>query len=122
MVDYEAARASREVAGTNIVLTPAQRQGDFSVHQHDHSRSVHQSAISRTTSSPQNRLNPVSVNLINTYTPLPNTAGSVNYSGVSVGKFTMDQGIARIDQYFSGQRSGVLPLHLFARAISPISI
>src|SRR5258706_10064255 len=30
MADYEAARASRESASTNIVFTPAQRQGDFS--------------------------------------------------------------------------------------------
>ena len=53
MVDYEAARASRESAGTNIVLTPAQRQGDFSATTHDHSRSVYQSAVPGQRHSPE---------------------------------------------------------------------
>jgi hypothetical protein len=43
MADYEAARASREAASTNIVFTPAQRQGDFSAF----SSSATRSAISR---------------------------------------------------------------------------
>jgi hypothetical protein len=101
MVDYEAARASRESSGTTIVFTPAQRQGDFSA-----TSTIIRDPLNNepfpNNIIPQNRLNPVSVNLINTYTPLPNTTGSVNYSGVTVGKLTMDQGIARIDQYFTG--------------------
>jgi outer membrane receptor protein involved in Fe transport len=101
MVDYEAARASRESPGTSIVFTQAQRQGDFSgtstfIRDPFNNQPFPNNVI------PTTRLNPVSVNLINTYTPLPNTAGSVNYSGVTVGRLTMDQGIARIDQYFSG--------------------
>jgi outer membrane receptor protein involved in Fe transport len=102
MVDYEANRASRESPGTNIVLTPAQRQGDFSA-----TTTVIRDPLTNQPFPgniiPQNRLNPVSVNLINTYMPLPNTTGSVNYTGVTVGRLTMDQGIARIDQYFSGR-------------------
>ena len=69
---------------------------------------------------PQNRLNPVSVNLINQYTPLPNTAGSVNYSGVTQGKLTMDQGIARIDQYFSG-RDQLFFHYIYSNGIFPMS-
>jgi hypothetical protein len=101
MVDYEAARASRESPGTSIVFTPAQRQGNFSgtstiILDPLNNQPFPNNLI------PTTRLNPVSVNLINTYTPQPNTSGSVNYSGVTVGRLTMDQGIARIDQYFSG--------------------
>ncbi len=33
--------------------------------------------------------------------PLPNTSGSTNYAGGSLGDLTINQGIARVDQYFS---------------------
>lgn len=101
MVDYEGVRSSRETAGTNIVMTAAQRTGDFSAY----------SGVIRDPSSnqpfpgniiPASRVNPVSVKLIG-YTPLPNTAGTVNYNGVSVGKLTMDQGIVRLDEYVSNK-------------------
>lgn len=100
MADYEAVRASRESAGTNIVFTQAQRQGDFSTFSGAIRDPLNNQPFNNN-QIPQNRLNPVSVNLINTYTPLPNTPGTVNYSGVTVGKLTMDQGIGRVDQYFS---------------------
>jgi hypothetical protein len=101
MVGYEAVRSTRESAGTNIVLTEAQRRGDFSaftgvIRDPLNGQPFPNNII------PQNRLNPVSVNLINTYVPLPNTSGAVNYSGVTVGTLTMDQGLARVDHYFSG--------------------
>ena len=117
MVDYEAARASRESAGTNIVLTPAQRQGDFSA----------TSTIIRDPFTnqpfpgniiPQNRLNPVSVNLINTYTPLPNTSGSVNYSGVTRGQVDHGPGNRPHRSVLQRPRSVVLPLHLLAARLS----
>jgi outer membrane receptor protein involved in Fe transport len=100
MVDYEAARSSKESASTNIVFTPAQRQGDFSAFTGVIRDPLGNQPFPNNV-IPQTRLNPVSVNLINTYTPLPNTAGSVNYSGVTVGKLTMDQGLTRLDHYFS---------------------
>jgi hypothetical protein len=49
---------------------------------------------------PQNRLNPVSANLINQYMPFPNTQGTVNYSGVTQGHLATDEGTVRLDQYF----------------------
>ena len=101
MLNYEAARASRESPGTNIVFTPAQRQGDFSATSTTIRDPLNNEPFPNNI-IPQTRLNPVSINLTNTYTPLPNTAGSVNYSGVTVGKLTMDEGISRIDHYLSG--------------------
>ncbi|HWB97507.1 MAG TPA: TonB-dependent receptor, partial [Bryobacteraceae bacterium] len=50
---------------------------------------------------PQNRINPVSANIVNNYMPLPNTSGTVNYSGVTQGRLGTDQGLVRVDQYFS---------------------
>jgi outer membrane receptor protein involved in Fe transport len=101
MADYEAVRSSRESPGTNIVFTPEQRRGDFSAT----ATTIRDPLTGQPFPNniiPPERLNPVSVNLVNTYMPLPNTAGSVNYSGVTAGRLTMDQGIGRIDQYFSG--------------------
>jgi hypothetical protein len=101
MADYEAVRSTRESAGTAIVLTPEQRRGDFSAFSGMIRDPLNNNQPFPNNIIPQNRLNPVSVNLINTYMPLPNTAGSVNYSGVMVGTLNMDQGIIRIDEYLS---------------------
>jgi hypothetical protein len=82
MVGWESQRNVQDSAGTNVVLTPEQRRGDFS-------------AVSTRIIDPLNglpfpgniipldRLNPVSVNLTNTYMPLPNQAGAVNYAFLS---------------------------------------
>lgn len=106
MADYEAVRSSRESAGTNIVLTPEQRRGDFSAQLAQATPIVVRDPLNgnqpfANNIIPTNRLNPVSVNLINTYMPLPNTPGVTNYSGVSSGKLEMDMGIVRIDEYLS---------------------
>ena len=99
MVGYEAIRSSRESAGTSIVLSQAERAGDFS-----RSTTPIIDPLSGTPFPgniiPPNRLNPVSVNIINSYTPLPNTTGAVNYNGVTSGQLTTDQGLVRIDHYF----------------------
>src|SRR6202008_3873054 len=50
---------------------------------------------------PTDRLNPVSVNLVNQYMPLPNTSGVVNFAGVTQGHLTTDQGLVRVDHFFS---------------------
>jgi hypothetical protein len=102
LVGYEGQRAVQESAATNIVLTPAQRAGDFS----SSSAPVIDPLKGQPFPGniiPQNRLNRVSVNLINTYVPLPNTSGPVNYSGVTQGRLTTDQGLVRLDQYFSAK-------------------
>jgi outer membrane receptor protein involved in Fe transport len=103
MVDYEGVRSSRESAGTNIVMTAAQRQGDFSAFSGVIRDPINNNTPFSGNIIPQSRLNPVSLRLVNTYTPLPNTAGTVNYSGVSVGQLTMNQGIVRLDEYISSK-------------------
>jgi len=100
LLGYEGIRAVSESAATDIVLTPAERAGNLSS-----SPAPIKDPLSGLPFPgnviPQNRLNPVSVSLVNRYMPLPNTAGDVNYSGVTQGRLTTDQGLVRIDQYFS---------------------
>ena len=99
LASYEGQRAVSESAATDIVLTQQQRAGNFA------GSAPVIDPLSGTQFPgniiPQNRLNPVSVDLINKYMPLPNTSGDVNYSGVTQGRLTTDQGLVRIDQYFS---------------------
>ncbi|MBL8209145.1 MAG: TonB-dependent receptor [Bryobacterales bacterium] len=100
MASYEAIRSTRQSAGTNIVLSPAERRGDFSA-----TTTVIRDPFNNNAPFPGNiipsaRLNPVSVNLVNTYMPLPNTTGTVNYAGVTQGALNIDQGLTRIDHYF----------------------
>ena len=99
MLAYEGVRAVQESANTNIVLTPAQRAGDFSA---SSARVIDPLGGQPFPGNiiPQSRLNPVSVALINQYMPLPNTTGTINYSGVTQGHLATDQGIVRVDQYF----------------------
>lgn len=103
MVDYEGVRSSRESAGTNIVMTAAQREGDFSAYTGVIRDPLNNNTPFAGNVIPGNRVNPVSMNLVKTYTPLPNTAGTVNYSGVSVGRLAMNQGIVRLDEYISNK-------------------
>jgi outer membrane receptor protein involved in Fe transport len=99
-LSYEGLRSIQQSPGTAVVLTPQQRQGNFS--------GTPTPIIDPTNGVqfpgniiPADRLNPVSVNIINRYMPLPNTSGVVNYAGASLGDLTVNQGIARIDHYFS---------------------
>jgi hypothetical protein len=96
MAGWESQRDIRESAGTNIVLTPAQRRGDFSA--------VSTRIIDPLTGNPfpdnmipANRLNPVSVRLAEEYLPLPNQAGAVNYAFVTQATTNWDQALGRGD-------------------------
>jgi outer membrane receptor protein involved in Fe transport len=99
-LSYEGLRSIQESPGTAVVLTPQQRQGNFSASTTP--------IIDPTTGTqfagniiPANRIDPVSLNIITKYMPLPNTSGAVNYAGSALGNLTVNQGIARVDQYFS---------------------
>ncbi len=95
MFGYEAQRSKIERAGTSIVLTPEQRRGDY----------TGAAAVTDPLSGspfpgnvlPQSRLNPVSVNIINKYMPLPNVPGATNYAGVTQDVTDIDQVLGRAD-------------------------
>ncbi len=95
MVGYEGQRSLIERAGTAVVMPAAQRRGDFS-------------GVAPITDPltgtpfpgniiPQNRLSPVSVNIINNYMPLPNVSGAANYAGVTRDITDIDQVLWRVD-------------------------
>ena len=100
-LSYEKIRSISESPSTAIVLTPAQRRGDFS--------GSSDPVIDPLTGNPfpgnmipQARLNPVASAIVNQYMPTPNVfSGDINYAGSSLGDQTVDQGIVRIDHYFS---------------------
>ncbi|HEU0119269.1 MAG TPA: TonB-dependent receptor [Bryobacteraceae bacterium] len=106
MASYEAIRSTRQSAGTNIVLTPAERRGDFSANATIIRDPFNNNVPFNGNIIPTSRLNPVSISLVNTYMPLPNTTGAVNYAGVMQGALNVDQGLARVDHYF-GQKDQV---------------
>jgi hypothetical protein len=97
MASYEGTRERRQTAATTSVLTPAQRSGLFS------------SAITDPLSGtafpnnviPQSRWDPVSLNIVNKYMPLPNLPGAINYASSTRSSITQDQAMTRIDQSFS---------------------
>jgi outer membrane receptor protein involved in Fe transport len=95
MVGYEGQRSAIERAGTAVVLTPEQRRGDFrgsgTITDPLNGQPFANSMI------PQNRLNPVSLSIINQYSPLPNVGGAVNYAGVTQDVTDVDQVLARVD-------------------------
>lgn len=99
-LSYEGLRSIQQSPGFAAVLTPQQRAGDFSA-----SSTPITDPFTGTPFPgniiPANRLNPVSVNIINKYMPLPNNPGTLNYAGAALGNLTVNQGIARVDQYFS---------------------
>lgn len=97
---YEGIRSTQEFPQTALVLTPAQRQGDFS----SSSAAVIDPLSGQQFPNnliPASRLDTVAVNLINNYMPLPNTTGSTNYAGASSGDLTVNQEIVRIDHTFN---------------------
>src|SRR5215467_8777256 len=93
LVTYEGQRQIQESGQTNIVMTPAQRSGDFS----SSSKAVNDPlAVTAFPGNivPSSRISPVSTNLLQ-YMPLPNTSGTINYAGVTRGITNINQGIVR---------------------------
>jgi hypothetical protein len=99
-LSYEGIRSIQQFPGSAVVLTPQQRAGDFSASSTPIIDPLSGKAFTGN-SIPSSRLDPVSLNIINKYMPLPNASGTVNYFGVSSGNLTVNQGIARVDHYFS---------------------
>jgi hypothetical protein len=102
MAGYEGVRQTKETPSTGIVIPPEQRRGDFSA--------VSTRIIDPLSGAPfpgniipANRLNQVSVNLANSFMPLPNTTGPVNFSGVLRADDNANQMLTRIDHYLSSR-------------------
>jgi outer membrane receptor protein involved in Fe transport len=101
------------------VLTAAQRAGDFS---------AFDPVTDPQTGNPfpnndlSGRLDPVSVNIINKYMPLPNlnaAPGDDNYAGSSRGDLTSHQMILRVDQYLNAKNQ-IFAHYIYAHRDFPI--
>ena len=99
-LSYEGIRSIQESPGSAVVLTAGQRNGDFSASSSTIVNPFTQQPYVGNR-IPTSQLNPVSQNIINNYMPLPNAPGTLNYAGASLGNLTVNQGIARVDHYFS---------------------
>jgi hypothetical protein len=102
MLGYEGVREKRQSAGTAIVMPLEMRAGNFSSVTTRIIDPLNQQPFPNNI-IPQNRLDPVSVNLINTYMPAPNQSGSQNYAGVTQDDLDIDQFLGRADYYLSGK-------------------
>jgi len=118
-VSYEGLRSVQEFPQTGNVLTPAERQGDFSTDSgtitDPNSGDPYPNNI-----IPSNQLNTVATNIVNTYMPLPNTSGDTNYAGASRGHLSVNQEIARLDQYFN-EKNQLFVHYLYAFRNFPIT-
>jgi outer membrane receptor protein involved in Fe transport len=100
---YEGLRSTAETPSLAFVLTPAQRNGDFSAY----TGTLRNPFTGGTYANKQVPVNAVAQNLINTYMPLPNGtfSGGANYSGASIGNQSNNQYIARVDHKFNDRNS-----------------
>ena len=119
LLGYEGIRSVSESGATAIVLTAAQRMGDFSATPTPIIDPLSGSPFPNNI-IPSNRINSVSASIVNQYMPLPNTSGTTNYSGVTQGRLGTDQGIVRVDHSFSQRRSSVRALHSIAAGLSEL--
>jgi outer membrane receptor protein involved in Fe transport len=96
MGGYEGVRERRQSAATAIVMPLEMRRGNFSGVSTPIIDPLNQQPFPGNI-IPAGRLNPVSVNLINTYMPAPNQSGSQNYAGVVQDDLTINQYMGRAD-------------------------
>lgn len=99
-VSYEGLRSIEAFPQTSVVLTQAQKSGDFSA---DGTTVINPNTGQPYPGNmiPQSQLNPVSLNIANTYMPAANSSGSTNYAGSSIGDLSVNQYIARLDHNFN---------------------
>lgn len=96
-LDYEGARASRESLATLTVLSPSERQGDYSarpVSEHPFDPATGQPFPSGRI--PASRIDPISREYLQRYIPLPNADGN-RFVQLLPNKFRNDQLTARLD-------------------------
>jgi len=102
---YEGLRSLQEVPSTANVLTQAQRNGDFSALLALPTPIRLRNPFGGFYAGNIIPVNSVSQALINQYVPLPNSTGTQNYSGASIGNEKVDQEIGRLDHRFNDKNS-----------------
>lgn len=105
-ISYEGIRSNEQKAGLTLVLTPAERNGDFSDLLTGTDLVPPTQLVSPFTGQPYNNnqipVDPVAQNIVNKYMPLPNTdQGGFNYAFFTGGMQTTNQFIGRLDHHLN---------------------
>jgi outer membrane receptor protein involved in Fe transport len=100
---YEGTRANTQTVTQTNVLSEAMRRGDFS-----EVTTVIRDPLTGNPFPgniiPANRLDPLAVQMINEYQPLPNQSGANNFKGFSSSEDTINQYLARVDHVLSDRQ------------------
>ncbi len=96
---YEGFRRRKAIVGSSVVLTEAERRGDFSgraaLRDPDNSGATFPNNV-----IPQNRQSTEAQKILQ-FMPLPNAAGAVNFIGATISSANQEQGFLRVDHNFS---------------------
>lgn len=124
-ISYEGIRSNEQNAGLTLVLTPAERNGDFSDLLTGTDLVPPTQLVSPFTGQAYNNnqipVDPVAQNIVNRYMPLPNTdQGGFNYAFFTGGRQTTNQFIGRLDHHLNG--NDTLAVHfMYANRTNVIS-
>src|SRR5262249_54348441 len=115
MAAYEGVRQRQQSQATTSVFTPAMRTGNFTGFG-TITDPLNNNAPFANNIIPSERLNPVAVKIINSYTLTPNLPGATNnYTGVSLSSTAQDQYMGRID-YNLGPKDQIFGHYLLQNA------
>ncbi|MDX2181121.1 MAG: TonB-dependent receptor [Bryobacteraceae bacterium] len=118
MASYEGLRSNQQRPQVGVVLTPEMRAGNFSAISTPVTDPFAANTAFPGNRIPASRLNPVSVNLVNQYMPLPNQSGVNNYSGFTGERADQNQAIVRIDRQL-GTRNQVSGHYIYQNRSYP---
>ncbi|MDX1984463.1 MAG: TonB-dependent receptor [Bryobacteraceae bacterium] len=100
MFSYEGIRSNQQRPQSGVVLTPEMRRGDFSGVTQRITDPLAANAPFAGNVIPTSRLDPVSVDLVTKYMPLPNQPGTINYAGYNGERADQNQVMTRLDRNF----------------------
>ncbi|MBM3776332.1 MAG: hypothetical protein FJW37_14395, partial [Acidobacteria bacterium] len=122
-LSYEGFRKRKAIVGNSVVLTEAQRRGDFSALSTPLADPDNPGRTFAGNIIPQQRLSPEAQKLLR-FMPLANSSGTLNYTGATVQQANQEQGFARVDHSFSNSdrifvRYGVSDQHIPELQLNP---
>jgi len=122
-LSYEGFRKRKAIVGNAIVLTEAQRNGNFSALSTPLQDPDNPGGTFPGNVIPASRLAPEAQKLLQ-FMPRPNAAGTLNYTGATIQKANQEQGFVRVDHTFSPQdrvfiRYGVGDQHIPELQLNP---
>ncbi len=120
---YEGYRRRRDSVGSAVVLTEAQRAGDFSALTAPLRDPDNPGQVLTGNRIPANRLSPEAQKILR-FMPLPNAPGTLNFIGATIAQANQDQGFLRVDHNVSNRdrmylRYGISQQHVPEKQLNP---